>query len=78
MKCYGLPLASQVRLLRMLQEREFTRVGAAKPKPINVRIIAATNRVLPAENFGKIFSIDSHLLFCCSPRFVSAKVILVC
>lgn len=52
MKCYGLPLASQVRLLRLLrvlQEREFTRVGAAKPKPINVRIIAAINRVLPAE-----------------------------
>lgn len=44
-----LPLASQVRLLRVLQEREVTRVGAAKPKPINVRIIAATNRVLPAE-----------------------------
>lgn len=44
-----LPLASQVRLLRVLQEREVTRVGATKPRAINVRIIAATNRVLPAE-----------------------------
>lgn len=44
-----LPLASQVRLLRVLQEREITRVGATKPKPINIRIIAATNRVLPIE-----------------------------
>ena len=44
-----LPRASQVRLLRVLQEREVTRVGAARPKPIDIRVISATNRVLPDE-----------------------------
>ncbi len=44
-----LPLASQVRLLRVLQEKEVTRVGATEATPLDIRIIAATNRVLPDE-----------------------------
>ncbi len=44
-----LPLNLQVRLLRVLQEKEFERVGGIKTIKINVRIIAATNRSLEEE-----------------------------
>ncbi len=38
-----LPLATQVRLLRVLQTGEFMRVGSSKPQKTNVRVVAATN-----------------------------------
>ena len=36
-------MSTQVKLLRVLQESEITRVGGTKSIPLNVRIIAATN-----------------------------------
>ncbi len=41
-----LPLTTQVKLLRVLEEKVVERVGANQPIPINVRIITATNRNL--------------------------------
>lgn len=43
-----LPLEIQAKLLRLLQEREYERVGETKPRRANVRIISATNRDLSA------------------------------
>jgi len=41
-----IPPATQVKLLRVLEEREVTRLGAAQPIDIDVRVVAATNRPL--------------------------------
>jgi DNA-binding NtrC family response regulator len=40
------PLATQVKLLRVLEEREITRVGGTQTIPVDVRVVAATNNPL--------------------------------
>ncbi len=44
-----MPLEMQVKLLRVLQEQEFTRVGGLHPIRVDVRIVTATNKDLEAE-----------------------------
>ncbi|MFC0320683.1 MULTISPECIES: sigma-54-dependent Fis family transcriptional regulator [Olivibacter] len=53
-----MPLELQVKLLRVLQEREFERVGGSTAIKVNVRIIAATNRNLQQEVTAGTFRAD--------------------
>ena len=53
-----LPPDTQLALLRVLQEREFERVGSTRPIKVDVRIIAATNRDLNAAIEGDAFRTD--------------------
>jgi two-component system nitrogen regulation response regulator NtrX len=63
-----LPVQAQAKLLRVLEERQITRVGASRPLAVKARVIAATNRDLEAEvangKFRKdlFFRLNVHVL----------------
>jgi two-component system, NtrC family, nitrogen regulation response regulator GlnG len=55
-----MPMEIQIRLLRILSDREFYRVGGKKPVAINVRIIASTKQNLSALIENKVFRDDLY------------------
>jgi two-component system NtrC family response regulator len=55
-----MPLELQVKLLRLLQEREIEKVGAGQPQRIDVRVIAATHRNLRAMVEDETFREDLY------------------
>ena len=62
----------QTKLLRVLQEREFMPVGSTKNRQVNVRIIAATNRILEQEIISGKFREDLYYRLAVVPIRVPA------
>jgi two-component system response regulator HydG len=55
-----MPLTTQIKLLRVLEEREITKVGDNKPIPVNVRVLSATNRDLEDAIAAGTFRLDLY------------------
>ena len=55
-----MPMNLQVKLLRVLQERTIDRVGDVEPRPVNVRVVAATNRGMQELIDGGTFREDLY------------------
>ncbi len=55
-----MPLALQAKLLRVLQEREVERLGAQKTIPLDVRVVATSNRNMPTEVAAGSFREDLY------------------
>jgi sigma-54 dependent transcriptional regulator len=55
-----MPLYLQVKLLRVLQEKQVVRIGSRKPIPVDVRLIAATNVELEAAVEARQFRCDLY------------------
>ena len=55
-----IPPSTQVKLLRVLEERRLTRVGGTTPIPIDVRVVAATNRPLRESVEEGLFRADLY------------------
>ena len=67
-----LPASTQVKLLRVLQEREFERVGSTKPIRVDVRVICATNRNLEELIEKNSFREDLYYRINVFPIFIPA------
>jgi Nif-specific regulatory protein len=55
-----MPLAMQVKLLRVLQDRVVERLGGGAEIPVNIRVIAATHRDLPSLISQSLFRLDLY------------------
>jgi len=67
-----IPASTQVKLLRVLQEREIERLGSSKPIKVDVRIICATNRNLEQQISNGEFREDLYYRINVFPIYIPA------
>src|ERR1700676_974728 len=67
-----LPLAIQAKLLRLLEERRFDRVGGTQTVEVDVRIVVATNRNLQQQMREKLFREDLYFRISAVPMTIPA------
>ena len=67
-----LPLASQVKLLRFMEDGQVTRLGGTHSRKVDVRIIAATNRDLERRVEEKLFRLDLYYRLSVIPLTIPA------
>jgi transcriptional regulator with PAS, ATPase and Fis domain len=67
-----MPISLQPKLLRVLQDMEFERVGDNRTRKVNVRVIAATNKHLAEEIAEKRFRKDLYYRLCVVPVLLPA------
>lgn len=63
-------LGTQAKLLRVIQEQEFTRIGSSEPQKVNVRIVATSNRDLQRAVEENIFRADLYHRLAVFPLYV--------
>jgi len=63
-------LGTQAKLLRVIQEQEFTRIGSSEPQRVNVRIVATSNRDLQQAVAENIFRVDLYHRLAVFPLYV--------
>lgn len=72
-----MPLSMQVKLLRVLQERTMMRVGGTEEIPVDIRVVAATNKNLKHEvecgTFRRDFYYRLNVITLCVPRLADRK-----
>jgi DNA-binding NtrC family response regulator len=68
----NISLSIQAKLLRVLQEREFTPVGGTKPKKVDIRLIAATNKDLEKMIKEEVFREDLYYRLNIVPLYLPA------